>query len=69
MGSLQLLLDKPLKIGRHIFSFCKNINIILALWTAVTFLRPDRNANSKAYLATFLDAFLVVTFILSITPG
>jgi hypothetical protein len=35
----------------------------------VTFLRFERKANSKAYLAIFKEASLVVTLMLSITPG
>jgi hypothetical protein len=43
--------------------------MMLALWIAVTFLRPCRFAYSKANSLIRRDAFSVITFRLSTTPG
>ena len=43
--------------------------MIFALCTAVTFFLPLKCANSNAYSAILNDAYLVVTFIDSTTPG
>ena len=42
---------------------------MLALWIAVTFLRPALRAYSNANRAMRVDAFSVMIFRLSTTPG
>ena len=43
--------------------------MMFALWTAVTFFRPSRRAYSKAKREIRVDAFSVMIFKLSTTPG
>ncbi len=43
--------------------------MMFALWMAVTFLRPSRSAYSKAKRAMRVEAFSVMTLMLSTTPG
>ena len=45
------------------------IFMMLALWTAVTFLRPSRRAYSKVARAMRVEAALVITFRLSTDAG